>query len=111
MSVTQHSPNPAGPLQRLKRLFGAVSAGHELAAARRVAAGAGREACLGRGARGFVDPKSRAGTRRIVVNVDDATFAAITARAATAGVSVSEQVRRLVAAGLRRKTDTKTEGA
>ena len=54
-------------------------------------------------AHGFADPKDRAGTRRIVVRVDDATFAALKRRAGLGRISLSEAVRRTLVAGLRKE--------
>ncbi len=53
-------------------------------------------------ASGFADPKDRAGTRRIVVRVDDEVFDRLAADAAARCISLSEAVRRALARGLKR---------
>lgn len=50
-------------------------------------------------AQGVVDPHNP-GNRRLVVTVDEATFAAVQRAAAAAEISVSEAIRQLIKRGL-----------
>lgn len=105
MSLSDPSPAHLGPLDRLKRLFGAVGAAQALLAERRIAALAGRETPLPRqGDCGFVDPKGHPDTRRLVVRVDQATFARIRGLAARRDLSVSGAARLLIERGLAKGT-------
>jgi hypothetical protein len=49
-------------------------------------------------ARGFHDGRDAADIRRLVVRVDERTFLRVTSRAESAGHSVSEEIRHLLAA-------------
>jgi len=48
---------------------------------------------------GFVDPRQRAGTKRIAVTIDDATFARVAAFAAAEEVSFAAAARLLIERG------------
>jgi hypothetical protein len=51
-------------------------------------------------ARGFADPRQRAGSRRIVVTIDAAGFERVRVHAAAAGIPFAAAVRQLIERGL-----------
>ena len=105
MSLSDPSPAHLGPLDRLKRLFGAVGA--SLDAPHREAhrsPGRPRNAPAAPGDCGFVDHKGHPDTQHTVVRVDQATFARIRGLAARRDLSVSGAARLLIERGLAKGT-------
>jgi hypothetical protein len=92
------SPSALSSIRRLTALFGRASAGPAKPLVERKLPAA----MIGRG---FSDPRQKAGLKRIVVTVDEATFERVRAQALDARISVAAMVRRLIGRALDNATN------